>query len=192
MSGKPVDIEHWSRIASEWTAWARAPNHDAFWAYRASLISFIGHGAGDSLDVGCGEGRVSRVLKECGYRVVAIDPVEKLISAAEQAGSADYYRIAAATDLGFSPLTPFRSVALALITLASAAPPSSPAICHSTSGPACSGRRTRRNATVLERTVTNSPDVFHDGDHRRRPASHMAAFPPGTLPLHGVNTSRRG
>jgi hypothetical protein len=35
-------------------------------------------------------------LKECGYRVLAIDPVEKLISAAEQAGSADHYRIAAA------------------------------------------------------------------------------------------------
>ena len=69
MSGKPTDIEHWSRIASEWTAWARAPNHDEFWAYRAPLISFIGHGAGDALDVGCGEGRVSRVLKECGYRV---------------------------------------------------------------------------------------------------------------------------
>ena len=101
MSGKPVDIEHWSRIASEWTAWARAPDHDAFWAYRASLISSIGHGTGDSLDVGCGEGRVSRVLKECGYRVMAIDPVEKLISAAEQARSADYYGIAGAADLPF-------------------------------------------------------------------------------------------
>src|SRR5262244_443913 len=101
MSGKGVDVEHWSRIAAEWTAWARAPNHDAFWAYRASLLAFIGQGAGEALDVGCGEGRVSRVLKECGYRVTAIDPVEKLVLAAEQAGSADYYRIAAAADLPF-------------------------------------------------------------------------------------------
>jgi SAM-dependent methyltransferase len=101
MSGKNADIEHWSRIAWEWTTWARAPNHDAFWAYRTSLLAFIGEGAGDALDVGCGEGRVSRVLKECGYRVTAIDPVEKLISAAEQAGSADAYRIAAAADLPF-------------------------------------------------------------------------------------------
>jgi SAM-dependent methyltransferase len=101
MSGKDVDIEHWSRIAAEWIAWARAPNHDAFWAYRASLLAFIGQGSGDALDVGCGEGRVSRVLKDCGYGVTAIDPVEQLISAAEQAGSADAYKIAAAADLPF-------------------------------------------------------------------------------------------
>jgi len=101
MSGKLIDIEHWSRIASEWTTWARAPNHDEFWAYRGSLLAFIGQGTGEALDVGCGEGRISRVLKECGYRVTAVDPVEKLVSAAEQAGSADYYRIAAAADLPF-------------------------------------------------------------------------------------------
>src|SRR6266478_4700899 len=35
----------------------------------------------------------------------------------------------------------------------SAAPPSLPAICHSTSGPACSGPRTRRNATIAERLL---------------------------------------
>ena len=65
------------------------------------MIAFIGRGAGDALDVGCGEGRVSRVLKECGYRVTAIDPVEKLVWAAEKAVSADAYRIAAAADLPF-------------------------------------------------------------------------------------------
>jgi SAM-dependent methyltransferase len=102
MSGKGTDIEHWSRVAAEWTAWARAPNHDEFWVYRASLLSFIGQGAGDALDVGCGEGRVSRLLKECGYRVTAIDPVEQFISAAEQVASADAYKIAAATDLPFA------------------------------------------------------------------------------------------
>src|SRR5437667_11049581 len=95
------DHEHWTRVAAQWIAWARAPNHDAFWAYRTSLVDFIGRGEGDALDVGCGEGRVSRVLKECGYRVTAIDPVEKLLLAAGQAGSAGAYRIAAAADLPF-------------------------------------------------------------------------------------------
>jgi hypothetical protein len=37
-----ADHEHWSQIAPEWVAWARTPNHDAFWAYRASLLAFIG------------------------------------------------------------------------------------------------------------------------------------------------------
>ena len=71
MSGKHRDIDHWSRIASVWMEWARTPKHDEFWAYRASLLAFIGTGTGDALDVGCGEGRVSRVLKESGYRVTA-------------------------------------------------------------------------------------------------------------------------
>src|SRR5262252_4788447 len=102
MSAKHKDIEHWSRIATEWMAWARAPNHDAFWAYRGSLLAIIGRGAGEALDVGCGEGRVSRVLKECGYRVTAVDPVEHLVAAAGQAGSADAYEVAAAADLPFA------------------------------------------------------------------------------------------
>jgi SAM-dependent methyltransferase len=96
------DHEHWSRIASEWVTWARTPCHDAFWAYRASLLAFIGRGEGEALDVGCGEGRVSRVLKECGYRVTATDPVEAFILAAEQAGSADDYKVAAVADLPFA------------------------------------------------------------------------------------------
>jgi len=35
----------------------------------------------------------------------------------------------------------------------SAAPPSSPAICHSTSGPACSGHRISQSATVSDRLI---------------------------------------
>jgi SAM-dependent methyltransferase len=102
MKDSGEDHEHWARIAAEWIAWARAPNLDSFWAYRTSLIDFIGRAEGDALDVGCGEGRVSRVLKECGYRVTATDPVELFVQAAEQARSADYYKVAAATDLPFT------------------------------------------------------------------------------------------
>jgi SAM-dependent methyltransferase len=96
-----ADTEHWSRVSSEWIEWARAPNHDAFWAYRESLIAFVGRGAGEALDVGCGEGRVSRELKACGYRVTALDPVRELVNAAREARSADDYAIASGTDLPF-------------------------------------------------------------------------------------------
>ena len=96
---------HWSRTAAEWLAWARTPNHDAFWAYRDSLVAFIGRGTGEALDLGCGEDRISRVLKDCGYRVTAADPVEAFVSAAKQAGSADEYRVAIAANLPFADET---------------------------------------------------------------------------------------
>ena len=42
MTGTDKDRKHWSEVAREWIAWARKPNHDAFWAYRDSLVAFIG------------------------------------------------------------------------------------------------------------------------------------------------------
>jgi SAM-dependent methyltransferase len=95
------DVGHWSRIASEWIAWARTPNHDAFWAYRDAFATFVGRGEGEALEVGCGEGRVSRELKRCGYRVTAADAVKELADAAAQADSADAYAVAPVTELPF-------------------------------------------------------------------------------------------
>jgi 2-polyprenyl-3-methyl-5-hydroxy-6-metoxy-1,4-benzoquinol methylase len=97
MKNQGRDYEHWARTAAQWIAWARVPNHDSFWAYRTSLIDFIGRGEGEALEVGCGEGRVSRVLKECGYCVTATDPVEPFVQAAKDACSADHYEVASAT-----------------------------------------------------------------------------------------------
>ena len=71
MNGAGKDHKHWSQVAEEWVAWAREPNHDAFWADRASLAAFIGRGNGKALDVGCGEGRISRELTACGYAVAS-------------------------------------------------------------------------------------------------------------------------
>jgi ubiquinone/menaquinone biosynthesis C-methylase UbiE len=101
MNESLVDREHWTRVAAEWTAWARSPKHDASWAYREALISYIGKGNGETLDVGCGEGRVSRELQALGYRVTATDTVAELVEAARQADSAHEYAVADARDLPF-------------------------------------------------------------------------------------------
>src|SRR5438876_3282616 len=94
MSNSPNDRKHWSHVAREWIEWARSPGHDAFWAYRKSLVNFVGRGDGEALDVGCGEGRVSRVLKSLGYRVTASDAVAELVKAAAEADSAHDYAVA--------------------------------------------------------------------------------------------------
>jgi SAM-dependent methyltransferase len=99
MSG--ADSEHWTGVAAEWIAWARAPNHDAFWAYRDALGAFVGAGPGDALDVGCGEGRVSRLLSSRGWRVTAADPVAVFVEAACAADSAHAYVVARADALPF-------------------------------------------------------------------------------------------
>ena len=82
MNRRGEDRKHWSQVAEEWVAWARKPNHDAFWAYRAALAGFIGRGNGKALDVGCGEGRISRELTACGFQVTAIDSVSQFVRAA--------------------------------------------------------------------------------------------------------------
>jgi SAM-dependent methyltransferase len=97
-----VDHEHWSCFSGEWIEWARTPNHDTFWAYREALLTFVGRGDGEALDVGCGEGRVSRALKECGYRVSASDPVPAMVNAARDAQSADAYAVAPGSSLPFA------------------------------------------------------------------------------------------
>jgi SAM-dependent methyltransferase len=99
---KPLlDRAHWTRVAAEWTAWARSPKHDAFWAYREALVAYLGQGNGKALEVGCGEGRVSRELKALGYHVTAADTVAELVEAARQADSAHDYAVADARDLPF-------------------------------------------------------------------------------------------
>lgn len=101
MTETPSDRAHWARVAAQWTAWARKPGHDAFWAYREALLAFIGRGDKRALEVGCGEGRVSRLLKELGHHVTATDPVADLVDAAAAAQSADRYAVAPAAALPF-------------------------------------------------------------------------------------------
>jgi SAM-dependent methyltransferase len=96
------DRDHCRRVAREWTAWARAPGHDAFWAYRKSLLAFIGPGQGEALDIGCGEGRISRELKALGFRVTAADAVAEMVEAAAKAGSAHHHVVADAAALPFA------------------------------------------------------------------------------------------
>jgi SAM-dependent methyltransferase len=92
---------HWEDVAAEWTAWARAPEHDAFWAYRDEFRRFAPTPGRATLEIGCGEGRVARELTALGHHVTATDISRSLLSAARQSGSAERYVHADATSLPF-------------------------------------------------------------------------------------------
>jgi SAM-dependent methyltransferase len=78
----------WERNSEQWAAWARTPGHDVYHSLLnfpafAELIPAPGR---QTLDVGCGEGRVGRWLAERGHRVVGIDSSPTLARLAEAAG----------------------------------------------------------------------------------------------------------
>jgi SAM-dependent methyltransferase len=97
--------EDWEREARNWIAWARTPGHDAYSHYADRFFELLPAPARATLELGCGEGRVSRDLGDRGHRVTAIDASPTLLEAAATADPAGEYVLADAADLPFSDET---------------------------------------------------------------------------------------
>jgi SAM-dependent methyltransferase len=65
----------WETRASEWVRWARSPElDDDFWTFHLPQFLRLVPAPGRlTVDVGCGEGRLGRVLTSSGHHVVGID-----------------------------------------------------------------------------------------------------------------------
>ncbi|MGH9017902.1 MAG: class I SAM-dependent methyltransferase [Acidimicrobiales bacterium] len=73
----------WEDEAENWIRWARTPGHDAYWAYRASFFEAVVPPPGRrTVEIGCGEGRVSRDLRDRGHRTVGVELSPTLVAAA--------------------------------------------------------------------------------------------------------------
>jgi SAM-dependent methyltransferase len=92
----------WEARAAEWLAWARTPGFDAYWRYRDAFYELVPRPAGRTLEVGCGEGRVSRDLVARGHRVTALDASPTLLQAAAEHGAGAEYVLGAAEALPFA------------------------------------------------------------------------------------------
>jgi SAM-dependent methyltransferase len=89
--------EHWERQAGNWLEWARRPDFDSYWRYSGHFFDLVPPPGRRTIDVGCGEGRVTRDLAARGHRVVGVDASPSLIRLARDADSAgDYVRCDAA------------------------------------------------------------------------------------------------
>lgn len=78
--------EAWEEHAANWVRWARAPGHDSYWTFhRDQFLASLPPPGRLTLDVGCGEGRVSRDLAERGHRVIGIDVSPSMVAAARAA-----------------------------------------------------------------------------------------------------------
>jgi SAM-dependent methyltransferase len=73
----------WEANAADWIAWSRADGHDSYWRFhRDAFLSLVPPPGRLTLDLGCGEGRVSRDLVRRGHRVVGMDGSKTMAAAA--------------------------------------------------------------------------------------------------------------
>jgi ubiquinone/menaquinone biosynthesis C-methylase UbiE len=94
--------EAWEEQAPNWIRWARAEGHDSYWNFhRESFLTSLPPPGRLTLDVGCGEGRVTRDLRSLGHEVVGLDVAPSMVEAARQADPDGEYHLASAADLPF-------------------------------------------------------------------------------------------
>jgi SAM-dependent methyltransferase len=91
----------WEEQADNWIAWARSPD-DSYWFYREAFFELLPDSVGAVVELGCGEGRVTRDLAARGYRVSAVDASPSLVAAAREADAGGEYVVADAAELPFA------------------------------------------------------------------------------------------
>jgi SAM-dependent methyltransferase len=77
--------QHWEAESDRWIQWARRPGHDSYWRYhRDQFLDLVPSPARQTVDVGCGEGRLTRHLKELGHRTIGVDASPSMVAAARE------------------------------------------------------------------------------------------------------------
>ncbi len=80
--------EGWAREAGRWIAWVRRPGHDSYdvW-HRDEFLKLLPAPGRQTLDLGSGEGRLTRHLRSLGHNVVGVDRQPAMVRAALEAGT---------------------------------------------------------------------------------------------------------
>jgi SAM-dependent methyltransferase len=92
----------WEPSAADWVRWARTPGHDAYWWFRDAFFDDLLPPPGRrTLEVGCGEGRVTRDLVARGHRVTGVDTALGLVREARLAPGGGTWALADGAGLPF-------------------------------------------------------------------------------------------
>jgi SAM-dependent methyltransferase len=92
----------WEAHAADWIRWAREPGHDSYWRFhRDAFLPLIPVAPRRLLDLGCGEGRLTRDLRAIGHDVGGVDASPSMVGAARAADPAGTYLVADAGNLPF-------------------------------------------------------------------------------------------
>ncbi|MFL5935429.1 MAG: class I SAM-dependent methyltransferase [Gaiellaceae bacterium] len=92
----------WDEQARNFVAWARRPEHDSYWHFhRDAFLELVPPPGGRTLDLGCGEGRLSRDLKALGHHVVGVDRSPTMLAAGRDADAELETHLADAAALPF-------------------------------------------------------------------------------------------
>ncbi len=85
-----TEREVWEALAPSWLGWTDGQGQDPYaWDFNLpSFVDLVPAPRQRTLDVGCGEGRVARMLAERGHHVVGIDGSATLSHAAADRGTA--------------------------------------------------------------------------------------------------------
>jgi SAM-dependent methyltransferase len=94
--------QDWEQQARNWIAWARRPGFDSYWRYRDDFFALVPPPGRATLDIGCGEGRVSRDLAARGHTVTGVDAAPTLLAAAYDEDPKGAYLHADAAKLPFT------------------------------------------------------------------------------------------
>jgi SAM-dependent methyltransferase len=93
--------EDWEREAGNWIRWTRETD-DAYQEYSPSFFELVPAPGRATLEIGCGEGRVTRDLVARGHRMTSVDASPTLLAAAEEAYPDAEYVLADGADLPFA------------------------------------------------------------------------------------------
>ena len=92
--------DSWEAQAGQWIQWARAPGHDSYWRFhRDQFLDLLPPPGRRTVDIGCGEGRLTRDLKKLGHHVIGIDASPRLLAAARESDPSMDFRLSDAAVL---------------------------------------------------------------------------------------------